>query len=203
MVNIITGLVVSYLIGSIPTAFLFGKFFKGIDIRTVGSGNVGATNALRVLGKPIGIMVLLIDILKGFIPVYFLSNEFSILEWYKVVVGLACVCGHSLSIFLKFKGGKGVATSLGVLTALGISVAVIRSSLLVSFLIWVLVYVLTKYISLSSVVSAISVPISLIILKASNSIIILISILSLLVIFRHKSNIIKLLHKKENRTRIY
>ena len=145
MQSIITGLIISYLVGSIPTAYLFARIFKGIDIRKHGSGNVGATNAIRVLGKTIGICVLIIDVLKGFVVVLFLADRFSGYEWFKIAVGFASVCGHNWPVFLRFKGGKGVATSLGVLLGLALSLPVIRPALGLSFLIWLLVYILSKY----------------------------------------------------------
>ena len=124
----IAALVSSYLIGSIPTAYLFVRFLKGADIRKVGSGNVGATNALRVLGKGPGVLVLLLDIFKGFAAVVFLGNYFvnkpGFLEGHNLLIlmGLCCICGHNWTIFLQFKGGKGIATSFGVLLALSIQI---------------------------------------------------------------------------------
>ena len=126
IVNFIVIAVLSYLIGSIPTAFIFGKALKGIDIRAHGSGNVGATNAFRILGKYPGTAVLIIDMLKGVLPVVFLAG------WLKpgvegsIVAAIATVCGHNWTCFLNFKGGKGVATSAGVLIGLTIALPEVR-----------------------------------------------------------------------------
>ena len=112
MLWIIGALIISYLIGSIPTAYLFGRVLKGIDIRKIGSGNVGATNAMRALGKGPGITVLLLDILKGFIVVVFLGDYFANkpiffqVQNLRIFMGLCCICGHNWTIFLQFKGGK-------------------------------------------------------------------------------------------------
>ncbi|MFC1623755.1 glycerol-3-phosphate acyltransferase, partial [Candidatus Omnitrophota bacterium] len=113
------GILTSYIIGSIPTAYLFGRLFKGIDIRHFGSGNIGATNTFRVIGRVPGLIVLVIDILKGFICATYIANFFMYAspvarpELYKVFTGMAAIAGHNWTLFLKFKGGKGVATSAG------------------------------------------------------------------------------------------
>ena len=119
MLKFIIGIIASYLCGTIPTAFLIAKCVGGIDIREHGSGNVGATNALRVMGKLPGIVVLLLDMGKGVLAVLLISAIFSSNEIppeiVKAVFGWAVVCGHVFNVFLKFKGGKGVATSAGIL----------------------------------------------------------------------------------------
>ncbi|MDI6606795.1 MAG: glycerol-3-phosphate acyltransferase, partial [Candidatus Omnitrophota bacterium] len=125
---IIPGIIVSYLTGSIPTAYIFGRVFKGIDIRKFGSGNVGATNALRVLGKGPAIAVLLIDAFKGFVVVTLLADLLIAhlggisAQTLRILLGIACICGHNWTVFLKFRGGKGVATTLGVLLGLSFSI---------------------------------------------------------------------------------
>ena len=114
------GFAAAYIIGSIPTAYIFGRVLKGIDIREYGSGNIGATNVFRVIGKAPGIIVLIIDALKGLICVTYLAAGFLYLapvtrpELYRILVGLSAIAGHNWTLFLKFKGGKGVAASAGV-----------------------------------------------------------------------------------------
>ena len=120
---VITGMVISYIIGSFPTSLLAGKILKGIDIRNHGSGNAGATNVLRILGWKPGLIVILIDILKGWIPTFFFINFFQQYELnddgiLKILFGFCSVLGHSYTIFANFKGGKGVGTLLGMLIAL-------------------------------------------------------------------------------------
>ena len=114
VIRITLSVVISYLIGSIPTAYIFGKKLKGIDIRKHGSGNMGATNAIRVLGKGPGTLVLLIDIAKGIIPTTIMADLLGTTDlWMRLVWGLIAVCGHNWTVFLQFKGGKGIATGLG------------------------------------------------------------------------------------------
>ena len=121
MIVIFIVCVLAYLIGSIPTAYILGKVIKGIDIRNYGSGNVGATNVFRVIGKKWGVLALFLDIIKGTIPVLLLFNliveDFSTVLYAQLLIGFFAVCGHNWTIFLKFKGGKGVATTAGVICA--------------------------------------------------------------------------------------
>ena len=204
MLWIITGIISSYLLGSIPTAYIFGRLLKGIDIRKSGSGNVGATNALRVLGKGPGISVLILDILKGFLavfllPVFISRPVFLPEEAWLVALGLSCICGHNWTIFLGFKGGKGMATSLGVLIGLAFKVAGLKYVLLLVVLTWLLVFIVTRIVSLASMISGIALPVYMFLFKES---VILFSssiILTLFIILRHKPNIKRLLKGEEPR----
>jgi len=195
--NIILGALAAYLLGSVPTSYIFGKVFKKIDIRKYGSGNVGATNVFRVMGKKYGIAVLIIDMLKGFLaiailPILFYSEPFPIsLDLLKIILGAASICGHIWTVFLKFKGGKGVATSAGVL--IGLSPIVMLCSLVV----WSIVAFLSKYVSLASIIAAISVPMFMWLLKQPKQYLIVTSILAILVIYKHRSNIGRLLSGQE------
>ena len=141
---------VAYLSGSIPTGYWLGKL-KGIDLTTISSGSTGATNVLRNLGKGPALLTLIIDVLKGFFPVYF-ASKFVPCSITVVCVGIFCLIGHSKSIFLKFKGGKSSATTLGVMFALSWQIAII------SFLIWLVVVYTSKYSSLGSIVAGPFVP---------------------------------------------
>jgi len=205
MLLIFTGIIVSYIIGSIPTAYIFGYLFKGIDIRKFGSGNVGATNAWRVLGKPVGITVLILDILKGYTTVVFLGNflasrinlaDKTILP---ILLGLSCISGHNWTLFLGFKGGKGVATTLGVLLALSMQVSGLKLILLLLILTWVLILIMTRIISVASVLTSISLPVYSVIFRQSNVVIFLSILLCTLSILRHKSNLKRVLEGKESR----
>ena len=164
MLWIITGIIASYLIGSIPTAYIFGRLIKGIDIRKHGSGNVGATNALRVLGKKVGITVLILDILKGFITVVFLGNfisgniPFLSGEEVRLILGISCICGHNWTIFLNFQGGKGIATTLGVLLGLAFKIGALKIILGILAIIWLAVFLILGIVSIASVFTAIALP---------------------------------------------
>lgn len=202
---LIFGILLSYLAGSIPTAYLLGKLSKGIDIRQHGSGNVGATNAFRVLGAPIGITVLILDALKGVVCVIFIA-DLSLRQgitidslFLRAMLGAAAVLGHSLTLFLKFKGGKGMATTLGVMIGLSVKSPAIGIILMIEVLIWGAVFLTSRIVSLSSIVSAVFFPILFIIFKQPQPLVLIGLILSIFVISRHKSNIYRLLHNQESR----
>jgi len=145
--NIILGIIVSYLIGSIPTAYIFGRLYKNIDIREHGSGNVGATNVFRVLGKGSGFAVLMLDILKGILAVTVAADIVGLADIFgRIIMALSVVVGHNWTVFLKFKGGKGVATSLGVLLGLTIKIASIRPVLFLTVLIWVGCFLISRIV---------------------------------------------------------
>jgi len=200
MMNMILGIIASYLIGSIPTAYIFGKVFKGIDIREHGSGNVGATNVFRVLGKNPGIVVLSLDITKGIVPVVLISNIFGLTEILpKIFIALAAVCGHNWTVFLKFKGGKGMATSLGVLIGLMIQIAAIRFVVLLSVLIWVGCFLVTSYVSLSSIIAGVALPILMVMTEQEFELICLGIIFCIFIVIRHRPNIKRLFAGQEPR----
>ena len=203
MLWIIAGIITSYLIGSIPTAFIFGKLLKGIDIRKFGSGNVGATNAFRVLGKKVGISVLALDIFKGIIPIFLvqIAGLPINISWdlFRILIGISCICGHNWTIFLNFKGGKGIATTLGVLIGLAWKTPGLGGILLLLVLIWILIFLLSRMVSLASIVSGLILPLLVVVFRQSPAIICASIILALFVIIRHKSNISRLLHGQEVR----
>ena len=198
-------LLVSYLLGSIPTAYLFGKGLKGIDIRKIGSGNVGATNAMRALGRGPGITVLLLDILKGFIAVLFLGNYFvnkPVLlhgQNLRILMGLCCICGHNWTIFLQFKGGKGIATSFGVLLALSMKIAGLGVVMGLLILTWLVIFIISRIVSLASIASAIALPIFCFFFKQPMPLFWLSLLLSVFVIIRHKANLARIFKGEEPR----
>lgn len=152
----LAGLFLSYFLGSLPTGFLVGKIVKGVDIRKEGSGNVGATNVFRVVGKRWGMAVLLVDILKGYlavslIPPYFLTHALPI-DLLRLTYGLAAITGHTWTLWLRFRGGKGVATSLGAF--LGLTPEATGAALVV----WILLFLWRRYVSLASLGMAVSFP---------------------------------------------
>lgn len=205
MLWIITGIISSYIIGSFPTAYLFVMAVKGADIRTLGSGNVGATNTFRVLGKIPASLVLLVDIIKGFIAAGVISKiiyaKFSgvSLAELGIIFGALSIGGHNWSVFLKFRGGKGVATTLGVLIGLSAIERSLASALGLASCIWILVFLLTRIISVASVLTAFVLPIFAVIFKTSPALITFCFIVSSLVILRHKSNIKRFLSGQEKK----
>lgn len=187
-----------YLLGSIPSGLLIGRA-RGIDIRQHGSGNIGATNVFRTLGKKWGVFVFFCDALKGVAAVlagaHFAGRHFSP-TLAGIVGGVACILGHNFPVWLKFKGGKGVATSLGVVIGLVPLAAVI------AFAVWTLVFFVTRYVSLASIIGAVVVP-AMVAFTAHGAektpLLIFTSLAALLIILRHRSNIQRLLTGTENR----
>jgi len=205
MHQIIIAIIISYLVGSIPTAYIFGKVLKGIDIRKSGSGNVGATNAFRVLGRSAGITVLILDTLKGLFCVVVAGN-FAVLEnvavhglLVRIILGLVCICGHNWTIFLQFKGGKGVATTLGVLIGLGIIIPGLGLALSLAVLTWAVVFAVSRVVSVASIISSIIFPVFVFLFKQPTSILILSLLLCGFILLRHKGNFQRILQGKERR----
>jgi glycerol-3-phosphate acyltransferase PlsY len=183
-------LMTAYLIGSVPTGLLLGKAY-GIDVRKEGSGNIGATNLYRTLGRKIGVITLIGDCLKGLIPVMVVM--FSNMPEYAVWVGLAAFCGHVFSVFLRFKGGKGVATALGVFLALDpLAVAIALVVFIALMLIW-------RYVSLGSIAAAASMPLAVVLLGGRKELIIATFVIAVVVIAKHHENIKRLLAGTERR----
>ncbi len=188
------GAVVSYFIGSIPTGFLWGKA-RGIDVRTVGSGNIGATNVMRALGKGPGIAVLIIDALKGFAPVFLaprISPEVDAVTL-QIVCCLAVIAGHNWTCWLKFKGGKGIATSAGALLAM------LPGPFLVALGVWVLVLGISRYVSLASISAAVAIPVATWFLTRDPKLTTFTGVIGALAIYKHRSNIQRLRAGTENR----
>ena len=197
--------VVAYLLGSIPTGYLVARA-KGIDIRAAGSGNIGAANVFRVLGQPAGIFVLLVDGLKGwaacrfipafayehFAPNYFVENV-QLEQQFAIVAGICAVLGHNYTCWLKFKGGKGIATSAGVFFALAPLAAGIALGT------WIIVFALGRFVSVASLAAAVALPTAVWLTKDSLFLGIVTTALGLLAIFKHKGNIQRLARGTENR----
>jgi glycerol-3-phosphate acyltransferase PlsY len=204
--------IIAYFCGSVPFGLLIG-FTKGIDLREYGSGNLGATNAVRVLGKKLGVLCFLLDVAKGFVPVfvggwvlgYIGRTELTSTEaWQWLVICVCAVMGHVFPMWLKFKGGKGVATGLG--TMLGIW-PLLTVAALVTFVTWVVVLKLSRFVSLASMIGAVMLPVYVVIgalmrgqkVEAIMPFIIVTALLAVLVVFRHRSNIARLIAGKEDR----
>ena len=185
--------IISYLMGSIPFGFILTKIFLKKDIREIGSGNIGATNALRTGNKTIGYSTLVLDILKAVIPVVYVKIFY---EDFLYIASLCAFLGHVFPIWLKFKGGKGVATYLGILFAINLYFGIV-------FIIsWFVTFIISKFSSLSSLVGAASIPIYLLILTKIDQVIFF-TIMFVLIFFTHRENIKRLKNKEETKTKIY
>ena len=202
IVGYILVVVIAYLLGSIPTGFLVAKA-RGVDIRTVGSGNIGATNVLRILGKPAGVFVLLADAAKGWLATFVVAKLVAgwffpdagplSREWFAICAGLAAILGHNYTCWLHFKGGKGIATSAGVLVAL------VWGPLLIILGVWIVVFALTRYVSLASISASFTLPFAAWVVDGSLNIIIVTAVLAALAIYKHKANIQRLIKGTEHR----
>ena len=194
-------ILIAYVLGSIPNALWVGKTFKNIDVREHGSKNTGSTNAARVLGAKLGIFTLILDILKGALPTYLgivlganlLTRITGIDKLDIIVIGMAAILGHTFSLFLKFKGGKAVATTLGVFLVL------VPYAILILLVVFFVIFGLTKYVSLASIVSAVALPITVYLTTRHIPLTVLGIIIGLLVIIRHKENIKRLINGTESK----
>ena len=185
--------IICYLIGSIPFGYILTKIFLKKDIRNVGSGNIGATNALRTGNKLIGYTTLFFDIIKAIIPVIYIKFNFPELLY---ISSLCIFLGHLFPVWLKFKGGKGVATYVGILFAINIFFG------LIFIISWLITFGLSKFSSLSSLVASISIPIYLLIITQFDQIFFF-TIMFVLIFFTHRENIKRLKNKEETKTKIY
>ncbi len=184
--------ILSYLVGSIPFGFILIKFFLKKDIRDIGSGNIGATNVLRTGNKFLGYGTLFLDIIKAVIPVVYVKLNY---PDYVFVTSLCIFLGHVFPIWLKFNGGKGVATYVGILFSINITIGFVFVA------VWFLTFLISKYSSLSSLLGSLSVPIYLFIFTAQN--LVFFSIMFILIIYTHRENIKRLKNKEESKTKIY
>ncbi|HOX54427.1 MAG: glycerol-3-phosphate 1-O-acyltransferase PlsY [Candidatus Omnitrophica bacterium] len=201
--KIILGIIISYLLGSIPSAYIIANIFSKVDIRKHGSGNVGATNVFRVLGKLPGILVLIFDIAKGLLAVVYLPDLLGLPEdIYRALFGLLAVVGHIWTVFLHFKGGKGVATSLGVMFGLAIKITSLRIVLALALSSWVAIFLIGGFVSLASILTVLFVPIYMLIFNQSLEIVLLGIILCIIIVYKHTSNINRLLRGEESRFNI-
>ena len=185
--------ITSYLMGSIPFGFILTKIFLKKDIREIGSGNIGATNALRTGNKLVGYSTLILDIVKAIIPVIYVKMNYPELIY---IASLCAFLGHVFPIWLKFKGGKGVATYVGILFSINILLGLI---FVVS---WGVVFLIFRYSSLSSIVGSLSIPLYLFVTNEKSSVIFFITMF-VLIFFTHRENIIRLKNKEESKTKIY
>ncbi len=194
--------IVAYLLGSIPSGFLVAQA-RGLDIRMVGSGNIGATNTLRTMGKTAAVVVLLADALKGWlavalvarhVPAWLFPTSDPVAHiWLELIAGFAAVLGHNYTVWLWFKGGKGIATSAGVLLAL------VPGPLFVIFVVFVIVIVLTRFASLASIAASVTLPFAVWLMGYDLRFIIVTAVMTTLAVFRHRGNIQRLMNGTESR----
>ena len=185
-------IVLSYLIGSIPFGFLLTKVFLKKDIRDIGSGNIGATNALRTGNKSLGYGTLFLDVIKAVIPVIYVKLNY---PDYIFIASLCVFLGHVFPIWLKFKGGKGVATYVGILFSINLTIGFVFLG------VWFFTFLISKYSSLSSLFGSLSVPIYLFFFTSQN--LVFFSIMFILIFYTHRENVKRLKNKEENKTKIY
>ena len=183
----------SYLMGSIPFGYLLTKIFLKKDIRDIGSGNIGATNALRTGNKSIGYGTLSLDVLKAVLPVIFIKFNY---PEYIYVSSLSVFIGHVFPLWLKFKGGKGVATYVGILFCINILFGLLFIST------WLILYFIFKYSSLSSLLATLSIPAYILFFLSGHNIIFFL-IIFVLIFYTHKENVKRLINKEESKTKIY
>ena len=194
-------MILAYILGSVPNALWIGKVFKGLDIREHGSRNTGSTNAARVLGAKLGILTLILDVSKGLVPtliaillrVDFFQNLTKILNFDYVLVGICAILGHVFSMFMNFKGGKAVATTLGVFLIL------VPKAILFAAIVFFVVFAISRYVSLSSILAAISLPIFIYFLYQQTIYVILGILIAILIVVKHRSNIERLKNGTESK----
>ncbi|MEK6790557.1 MAG: glycerol-3-phosphate 1-O-acyltransferase PlsY [Deltaproteobacteria bacterium] len=185
-------IVAAYLLGSVPTGVVVARLFGGTDPRTTGSGNIGATNVGRSAGKAAGIVTLIGDVLKGAIPVllaFYLHPNAAFVS----IVGIAVLVGHVFSVFLRFKGGKGVATACGVM------LVVSPVATLIAIVVFVLIAALTRYVSIASMTAAIAIPVILVMLPGKAAFVPLGAAVCVLIIIKHRENVERLIQGRENK----
>lgn len=208
-----TIVILSYLIGSIPTSIIISRAAKGIDIREHGSGNAGGTNVMRVLGWKHGVLVILLDALKGVLAVVVVArlhygsmpfenatpfDDFTLVQ---IIAGISAVIGHIWTVFAGFKGGKGIATALGML------IMIVTVDMLVAIGVFILVVSFSRYVSLASLAGAIAVPLTLIVrenifnvdIPNYNTLLPFVILIALLVIYTHRKNVVRLLNGSETK----
>lgn len=185
--------VIAYLIGAIPTGLILTRIFAKADIRSAGSGNIGATNVARVAGKKLGILTLLGDAFKGLIPVLFVSKGLGFTDQGIAIVAICALIGHCYPVYLAFRGGKGVATALGIFLVLS-PAAILSALILFALVLWK-----WRYVSLASVSAAVITPLLILLFEQSTALFAAGLMIGAIVVHRHKSNIQRLINGTENK----
>lgn len=202
-IMIIVSILVAYLVGAFPTSFLLTRALAGIDIRTAGSGNAGATNVLRVVGAVPAVITLVVDIAKGVLSATVIPSFFGVFSpeidpvFYRALLGSAAVTGHIWPLFLKFRGGKGVATALGV------ALSIAPGAFLGALAAWLVVFALTRYVSLASIIALIVFPVASVAIGSPFFTTFFGAAIAFIVICKHQTNIVRLRKKEEHRTILF
>lgn len=186
-------IIFAYLFGSIPAGLWLGLVLKKIDIRKSGSGNIGATNVARTIGLPVGIITLIFDIFKGYFSVFLSLHYFPDNYYFAILAGIAAILGHNYSLYLRFQGGKGVATTVGAFIALT------PLAMFLSLLVFFIVVILSKFISLGSIIAVSTLPVFCWILGYPLVLIVFACFIAGLIVFKHRANIQRLINGTENR----
>jgi glycerol-3-phosphate acyltransferase PlsY len=203
MIALTVSVLAAYLIGAIPMGYFMARIFKGVDIRDQGSGNVGATNVLRSVGKLPAIITLIFDISKGAIVVLLIGGyaykfiDFLDQDFYRCLLGLVAILGHIWPVFLKFKGGKGVATTIGVMAVIS------PMTLALSLIVWIICFSITSYVSVASLAFGVALPTAAAILGQPLYVIIFAITLCILNTYKHRENIKRLSKGEESKTNIF
>jgi acyl phosphate:glycerol-3-phosphate acyltransferase len=192
----VAGLLLAYLVGSIPFGLIVGKLFYHVDVREHGSGNVGTTNVFRVLGKKAGVVVLVCDMLKGFVPAFVAAHILHLNPWVTIFIAAAPVVGHMYSVFLKGRGGKGVATGAAVVLAL------VPLAFGIILVVWIVLILTTRYVSLASLAATFLVPVLVIALRYPLPWEIAAVLVTVVIFWAHRGNIRRLVRGKENRVKL-
>ncbi|MBS4030725.1 MAG: glycerol-3-phosphate 1-O-acyltransferase PlsY [Clostridiales bacterium] len=190
--NNFLALLLSYLLGSVSFGYLAGRLFRGVDIRNFGSGNTGSTNILRTLGTGPAILVLLLDAGKGWTAIY-LASSLTDIPLVVILAGVAVVVGHNWPVFFGFRGGRGIATSIGVVAGLAPTV------ILIATIIGVIIIALTRYVSLGSIIGSVMIPVLMVAFRQPVEYQLFGLVLSSLAVWRHRENIGRLLNGSENK----
>ena len=194
MIELVPWLLLSYLVGAVPTSYLAGRIFRGIDLRKHGSGNLGATNLYRTLGWKYAVPVGLLDIAKGVVPVVLFAPQVSTSQRVAAALGVAAVVGHVYSVFVRFRGGKGVATAAGVMLGLA------PFAIAVLLVVWAVVVFGTGYVSLGSIVAASLLPVAVWVLHpGTRGLLPVVALVAAGIVWLHRANIRRLLAGTENR----
>lgn len=192
MTQAVISILLGYVLGSIPFALIVGLYWGGVDLRKIGSGNLGATNMFRVLGTAPALLVLALDAAKGAAPVLF-ARALGATEVAALFAGMAAIIGHSASVFIGFRGGKGVATGAGVMLTLA------PSAVFMAIGIWVVTVAITRYVSLGSILAALSVPLVLLLQGTRGLLLAVTSLAAAFVVYKHRPNIQRLLRGTESK----
>jgi len=196
VITVLSAIAGAYLFGSIPWGYILCRVFRKIDIRKYGSGNIGATNVYRAAGGSLAVSVLILDVLKGFLPVLLTKIYVSAKPLHLIATGIASILGHNFSIFLRGKGGKGVSTSFGVIVGL------FPLPALIALLVWICVILFTRYVSAGALFAALSLPVFIQFFYRNSIFTVTGIVIFIMIVYTHRTNIRRLIQKRENKVKL-